>query len=148
MSVLLRAYRDEDFDIVTRLWRRARLQAFPDFEARHAHTYAEDRDYFRDKILPGNQVFVAELDGRLAGFMAQRGDFIDQLYVDPDFQRRGLGTAFLALARRLSPASLYLYTLQVNSGGRHFYEKSGFHIAKLGVSPPPESEPDVQYRWP
>ena len=40
-----------------------------------------------------------------------------------------------------------LFTVQVNVNGRAFYEKHGFVIARLGVSPPPESEPDVEYHW-
>jgi GNAT superfamily N-acetyltransferase len=144
----IRAYFQTDFDAVTWLWRRARLQAFPEFEQRHSHTYEEDRAYFRANILPQNQIWVAELDGRLAGFMAQREDFIDQLYVDPDFQHRGIGTRFLALARRNSPSSLYLYTLEVNTNGRAFYAKNGFRAVKFSLSPPPENEPDIEYRWP
>ncbi len=27
------------------------------------------------------------------------------------------------------------------------YEKHGFHVVALGVSPAPELEPDVEYRW-
>jgi hypothetical protein len=30
---------------------------------------------------------------------------------------------------------------------RSFYEKQGFVAVYSGVSPPPESEPDVEYRW-
>ncbi len=28
-----------------------------------------------------------------------------------------------------------------------FYEKNGFIAEKYGISPPPESEPDVEYHW-
>jgi hypothetical protein len=44
-------------------------------------------------------------------------------------------------------AGLSLRTFQMNASGRAFYEKNGFVIARSGVSPPPESEPDVEYRW-
>jgi hypothetical protein len=27
------------------------------------------------------------------------------------------------------------------------YEKHGFKAVKFGLSPPPESAPDVEYRW-
>jgi ribosomal protein S18 acetylase RimI-like enzyme len=87
------------------------------------------------------------MDGRPAAFMAIAGDFIDQLYVAPEHQRRGIGQALLAHARTLSPAGLRLFTFQINANGRAFYEKNGFVIARLGVSPPPESEPDVEYHW-
>ncbi len=148
MKIAIRPYRAADFDAVTVLWRRSREEAFPDFQRTKGHTFEEDCAYFRDVILPNNQVWVAEEDGRLAGFMAMHADFIDQLYVDPDIQRRGIGTAFLDHARQLSPSTLHLFTFQSNANGRAFYEKNGFRAVKFGVSPPPENEPDMEYRWP
>jgi GNAT superfamily N-acetyltransferase len=79
--------------------------------------------------------------------MAMNGGFIDQLYVDPDYWRGGIGGKFLDFAKRLSPDHLWLYTLQVNINARAFYEKNGFVVEKFGFSPPPESEPDVEYHW-
>jgi ribosomal protein S18 acetylase RimI-like enzyme len=145
--VLIRRYRPDDFDSVNDLWRRARLHAFPDFEARKGHSAEEDRDYFRAVVQVKNDLWVAEVDGRPAAFMAIAGDFIDQLYVAPEHQRQGLGTALLGHARELSPSGLRLFTMQFNTNARAFYEKHGFVVARLGVSPPPESEPDVEYHW-
>ena len=144
---LIRPYQSDDFDPVTILWRRAREKAFPDFQRRKGHTFEEDQVYFRDVILINNDVWVMEMDGQPVAFMAIAGDFIDQLYVHPDYQRIGLGESLLAHARTLSPEHLWLYTLQINTNGRAFYEKNGFRIVKLGISPPPESEPDVEYHW-
>jgi putative acetyltransferase len=146
-NLSIRPYKSDDFEVVTSLWRRAREQAFPEFQRRKGHTFAEDQAYFRSVILVNNDVWVAEVDGKPVAFMAIAGDFIDQLYVDPNYQRRGLGKALLDHARSLSPEHLWLYTLQINSTGRAFYEKNGFRAVKLGISPPPESEPDVEYHW-
>ena len=143
----IRPYTLDDFDTVTRLWRVAREMAFPEFMVEHPHTFEEDCNYFRSNILAHNDVWVAEVDGRAAGFMAMAGDFVDQLYVHPDFQRHGLGKAFLDFAKERSPEHVWLYTLQVNANGRAFYEKNGFIAEKFGISPAPESEPDVEYHW-
>jgi ribosomal protein S18 acetylase RimI-like enzyme len=143
----IRPYRPDDFDPVNDLWRRARLHAFPEFQARKGHSAEEDRGYFRRVLLVKNEVWVAEVDGRPCAFMAMTGDFIDHLYVDPSQQRRGIGRALIAHARRRSPAGLRLFTFQFNTNARSFYEALGFVAARFGVSPPPESEPDVEYRW-
>jgi GNAT superfamily N-acetyltransferase len=145
--VRIRRYRPEDFEPVTDLWRRARVHAYGDFQVRKGHTVEEDRDYFRRVIQVKNDLWVAEIDERPAAFMAIAGDFVDQLFVAPELQRRGLGAALLAHARGLSPVGLRLFTFQVNADARAFYEKHGFVVARLGVSPPPESEPDVEYHW-
>lgn len=143
----IRPYKPADFDTVTSLWRRARELAFPEFQRTKGHTFEEDQAYFRDVILLLNDVWVVEVNGSAAAFMAIAGDFIDQLYVDPDHQRSGLGKALLDHAKALSPEHLWLFTLQINTNGRAFYEKNGFRAVKFGVSPPPESEPDVEYHW-
>jgi ribosomal protein S18 acetylase RimI-like enzyme len=142
----IRLYQAEDFDAVTLLWRRSKEESLP--EVADDHTFEEDRAYFQNVILQHNQVWVAEMDGTAAGFMAINGPLIDQLYIAPDFQHLGIGQAFLAHARSLSPEFLRLYTLQVNTRARAFYEKNGFRAVKFGISPPPESEPDVEYHWP
>ena len=142
---MIRIYQSADFDEVTILWRLAREKSLPDFQRLKGHFFDEDRDYFRDHVLADDQVWVEEADGRIAAFMAIRDDFIDHLYVYPDYWRRGLGRKFLDFARFLSPSHLWLYTLQINLTARLFYEKNGFRAEKFGLSPPPEEEPDVEY---
>jgi GNAT superfamily N-acetyltransferase len=144
---IIREYRPEDFDAVTILWRVARERSLPEFQREKGHFFYEDRDYFRDQILMKDRIWVVEMGGRPVAFMAMDNDFIDQLYVHPDQWRMGIGEALLNFARERSPAHLWLYTLQVNVNARAFYEKNGFIVEKFGVSPPPESEPDVEYHW-
>jgi putative acetyltransferase len=144
---VVRRFRDEDFDPVTRFWRRAREVATPELTARLGYSFESDCNFFRNHVIPECELWVADQRGVPVGFMGLQQDFIDHLYVDPDFHRRGIGRAFLLLARRLSPNHLWLYTHQANEMARGFYEKNGFTAERLGVSPPPESEPDVEYHW-
>jgi ribosomal protein S18 acetylase RimI-like enzyme len=146
-NFILRDYRPEDFEAVTILWRVAREKSLPEFQRLKGHFFYEDQEYFREHVLIENKVFVVESVERPVAFMAMRDDFIDHLYVHPDFQNRGIGKMLLDHARHLSPEHIWLYTLQININARAFYEKSGFTIEKIGVSPPPESEPDVEYHW-
>jgi len=147
ISFFIRDYRAADFDAVTILWRIAREKSIPEFQNAKGHFFFEDQDYFRDFILKQNKVFVVESDHRPIAFMAMKDQFIDQLYVHPDRQKIGVGKALLEYARSLSPEHVWLYTLQINTNARAFYEKNGFVPEKFGISPPPESEPDVEYHW-
>ena len=144
---IIRDYQAGDFDAVTILWRISREKSLPEFQLEKGHFFYEDRNYFQTFVLKNNRVWVVELQNRPVGFMAMNKDFIDQLYIDPDYQRRGIGQRFIDFAREHSPNHLWLYTLQVNIQARTFYEKNGFVAEKFGVSPPPESEPDVEYHW-
>src|SRR5512134_3503255 len=112
-KILIREYRPEDFDALTILWRIAREKSLPEFQRAKGHFFYEDQDYFRDQVLKENHVWVAEIDPRPVAFMAMRDDFIDHLYVHPDYQNRGIGKALLSYSRRLSPEHIWLYILQV-----------------------------------
>jgi ribosomal protein S18 acetylase RimI-like enzyme len=72
---------------------------------------------------------------------------VDHLYVHPDFQGRGIGSALLELAK-VSADSLRLWTFQCNLKARCFYERHGFRIEREtdGVGNE-ERQPDVLYLW-
>jgi len=148
MKSLIRLYQSSDFDAINIVWRVAREVSLPDFQLRKGHYFYEDIAYFRSQVLPNHQLWVAaDENGYALAFMAIKADFIDQLYVHPDHWRKGIGGQLLSQARLLSPQHLWLYTLQINLNARSFYEKHGFRAIEFGVSPAPESEPDVKYAW-
>jgi len=87
-------------------------------------------------------------DKGLVGFIAFREGWIDQLYVLPSAQGRGVGTALLQVAQtRLGRLSLW--TFQRNKSARRFYEKHGFILVKeTDGTGNEEREPDAMYSWP
>ncbi len=148
MKTVIRLYQPADFEPVIILWRISREISLPDFELRKGHFFYEDMTYFSTHVLPENQVWVMlGQDGRPMAFMAIKADFIDYFYIHPDHWRKGFGQQFLAHARLISPHRLWLYTLQINQNACAFYEKNGFKAVEFGISPAPESEPDVKYEW-
>ncbi len=92
-------------------------------------------------------MWVAERSGTLEGLIALEVPWIRHLAVFPEFQRRGVGTALLRKARECSPLELRLFTFQRNAAARAFYARHGFSLVAFGISPAPEMEPDVEYRW-
>ena len=74
-------------------------------------------------------MLVAELEGRLAGYVAVSENHIENLYVDPEAQSAGVGARLLeAVEDRLS-GSITLRCLVVNERARRFYERHGFVAA-------------------
>ena len=142
---LIREYRQEDFDALTILWRIAREKLLPQGQTDTGHYFYEDQEYFQNQILKKNRVWVVEIDRYPAAFLAMENEFIDHLYVHPQYQRQGIGQALLDFARSQSPEHLWLYTLQSNVNAQAFYEKNEFVAEKYGISP--ENEPDVEYHW-
>jgi len=111
------------------------------------HTPEEDRSFFRERVHAQCEVWGALEGRRLGGFIAFREGFVDQLYIMPCAQRRGLGTALLGKAQSRF-RELRLWTFQRNIAARRFYEARGFVlVAETDGSGNEEKEPDALYLW-
>jgi ribosomal protein S18 acetylase RimI-like enzyme len=111
------------------------------------HTPQEDRWFFRERMFATCQLWGYFDNQELVGMIAFRQGWVDQLYVLPSSQRRGIGSALLAIAQSQCP-SLSLWTFQRNKAARRFYEKQGFALVKkTDGSANEEKEPDAMYRW-
>jgi putative acetyltransferase len=142
----IRPYRAADLEPLVVLWNRTKRDAYPYLPAEQTRTVDEDRAFFTTSILTRCRVWVCEEGGTLLGFLAMTDGYVDRLYVAPEHQRRGVGTLLLGQAFREAPDTIDLHTHQANVAARTFYEKHGFVAVEFGVSPPPESAPDVRYR--
>jgi ribosomal protein S18 acetylase RimI-like enzyme len=150
--VVIRPLTDDDLDAVVGLSLRAWAPVFASF----AETLGSDiypRVYpdwatgqaraVRD-VCAGDHVFVAEVDGKVVGFSAvvvrdddpKTGE-LDMLAVDPDHQRRGVGSALIRHSvDHLRRAGVVV--VDVATGGdvghepaRRAYEKAGFTALPL-----------------
>lgn len=79
---------------------------------------------------------VATLDGDVVGFAVCRENLIDQIMVDGDAHRRGIGTALLAhceseLFRRYD--AITLESFERNSRANRFYRRAGW--SRVGAVP-------------
>ena len=85
-------------------------------------------------VIARNRVFVAELDGDLAGMLvlaaAEEGFLLETIAVDPLHQGKGAGRALLELAeaeaRATGHASIYLYTHEKMSENLSLYARIGY----------------------
>jgi GNAT superfamily N-acetyltransferase len=144
----IRAALAGDAEAAAEVWLRARRAAIPYIPA-PVHSDREVREYFAGTVLRERDVFVADhATAGIVGVMVLDGAWIDQLYVDPSWQGRGLGSAFVELAKRLRPRGLELWTFAANAGARRFYERQGFRAVGGTDGDNEEGAPDIHYRWP
>ncbi|MGH3127044.1 MAG: GNAT family N-acetyltransferase [Gaiellaceae bacterium] len=147
---MLRPARPEDADALAGVRRAAMRGAMPWLP--ELHTPDDDCSFLREIVLPEQEVWVAEADGVVAGFTAlgtRAGvEFMEHLYVAPEYQRRGIGTALMESAKARRPAGFRLWVFQRNAGARDFYEHHGFRLVELtDGSGNEEKEPDALYEW-
>jgi ribosomal protein S18 acetylase RimI-like enzyme len=144
----IRPYRPEDLDPVVDLWYDTWHATFPDL--RHHESKEEWRRRFETEIAAEERVSIAEVDGRIAGFLAvkDRGGgqgYLHEIFVAPELQGRGIGSTLMGLAKELAPAGLRLDTLQRNTQAAAFYERHSFTVVSTGVGR--VGLPNAQYAW-
>ncbi|MEA2859587.1 MAG: hypothetical protein QOC72_1626 [Methylobacteriaceae bacterium] len=134
-----------DMDAASRVLRTAFDRALPALAG--LHTPKEDQWFFRERVFRTCEVWGAFDGAAMIGMVAFREDWIDQLYVLPKAQGRGVGTELLQVAQRFFDR-LHLWTFQRNLRARRFYEARGFVLVQeTDGAGNEEKEPDALYRW-
>jgi ribosomal protein S18 acetylase RimI-like enzyme len=111
------------------------------------HDEGDVRGWVEEVLIPAGGTWVVERSGEVVAMMTVEGADIDQLYVAPDHQHRGLGTVLVELAKELSPAELTLWAFRSNTRARRFYEGLGFVVVGMTEGDNEEGAPDLRYRW-
>ena len=111
------------------------------------HTHDEHRDFIRSLVVR-DEVWVAEEDGRIVGMAALAENVLGQLYVHPDFQSRGAGSALLEKAKERRPRGFTFWVFQHSDRARTFYEHRGCRLVRVtDGSGNEEKTPDALYEW-
>ena len=111
------------------------------------HTPEEDRWFYREHVFKTCRVWGRFDQDALSGLIAFRDGWVEQLYVIPAAQGRGVGTELLDVAKRACER-LELWTFQCNERARRFYEARGFALVEqTDGARNEEKEPDARYVW-
>lgn len=111
------------------------------------HTLADTRSWIAN-VLTQQDVWVAEREHAVLGFIALTPEWVEQLYVDPAAWRGGTGSALLNHAKQQEAVGFRLWTFQRNALARRFYRKHGLtEIRTTDGYDNEEKEPDVLLGW-
>ncbi|MDQ4045478.1 MAG: GNAT family N-acetyltransferase [Chloroflexota bacterium] len=80
-----------DAEVIAAIHAAARQEAMPWLPELHSDD--ETREWVGTSVLPKQQVWVAEADGEIVGYVSVDGDELNDLYVRPGWQGRGVGAA-------------------------------------------------------
>lgn len=153
MDPIVRPFAEPDRDAVVELSLRAWAPVFASlrdalrgsgvYEAQYPDWRASQRQAVQDVCDDSVHVWVAEVDGVVAGFTAAKLHEPDRmgetsmLAVDPAFQRRGIASRLTDVATRWI-ADAGMTTVMVETGGdpghapaRATYEKAGFTLLPI-----------------
>ena len=132
---VVRAARPDEYDEVARVWMESWVST--GLEDASNFLLANLRARVPREIENGWSLFVADDNGRIAAMLAlhQRDQYLDQLFVAPDDQGKGLGKHLLAFTRQRLPDEIWLRCVRENVKAWRWYEREGFVFEKEVVEP-------------
>jgi chorismate mutase/GNAT superfamily N-acetyltransferase len=155
-DLTLRPATADDADALAVLFHDARRAAYPAMP--HAvHALPDVRHWFREVLglvprtvpMPAErEVWVAEREGALVGYMILDPEWLDSLYVRPDLTGQGIGTVLLDLAKALRPDGFGLWVFESNLRAQAFYLRHGLIVVRrTDGSDNEERAPDLEMAW-
>jgi GNAT superfamily N-acetyltransferase len=132
---VVRRARPDEFETLLRIQREAGVAAFSHVFPQDRYPFPEDEvreSWKRTLADPGVEIYVAELDGAPVASVSVGGGFLRTLYVLPERQGSGVGSALhdhaLERLRALGLEEAKLWTLEENHAARRFYERRGWKL--------------------
>jgi GNAT superfamily N-acetyltransferase len=137
----VRPYRGGDFEAVTSIW----LAAWRTTGIASPVTLEDLRSRWPDEIARGWVVDVAMTAGLAVGFLAVHGNRIEQLFIAPGAQGRGIGKRLLDHAKLWMVSGFHLDPA-AESRACHFYEREGLRRGEESIHPR-FGHRTVRYDW-
>ena len=122
MKHVIRQYEESDLEDVLSSWENASKIAHPFLDEEFLET---ERHNIPNLYLPNADTWVAEVDGKVLGFISLIGNEVGAIFLDPKSQGIGIGRSLMDKAKEIH-GTLEVQVFKDNSIGRKFYDRYGF----------------------
>lgn len=126
---MIRNFRESDLHDIETVYEKSNdalsLKVAPDF-------FKKDKKKFVTSTIRCCKNSVYEHEGKVVGVVSSSADYIEGLFVLPEFWGKGIGTELLNSAT-IGKDELFLQVYADNKRAINFYRKNGFEISGSGV---------------
>ena len=142
----IRPAQPEDYDALARIW----LESWYSTGLKTVFDPGPEmlRKRMPEEVAKGWDLYTAEDGQEIVAMLAlhPRDFYLDQLWVAPAHQGRGIGRALLAFTRRQFPDEIWLRCVVENESAWRWYEREGFRFEGEEIVPPSNMWMK-RYRW-
>ncbi len=123
--MILRAAIPDEYDAIATLWYDSWMSIGISNET--DLPFDELKQRLRQEVAAGWSLFVASEETALLGMLALKPPgHLDQIFVSPSHQGKGVGRALLAFARQQLTGDIHLWTAAENLKANAWYLREGF----------------------
>src|SRR5699024_841196 len=123
-DIMIRAYKENDIDILIDIWYKSSLQAHDFIYSGYWESQIEE---MKEKYIPMSETHVITNQTKIIGFISMVEGYLAALFIDVAYQNNGAGKELLKYEkRRRNKIRLKVY--KENLSAVRFYEKNGFII--------------------
>ncbi|MEN8291953.1 N-acetyltransferase [Acinetobacter radioresistens] len=122
----IRPASSDDFEKLVDIWFEASIRAHHFIPESY---WEENKVEMQNNYLPRSEVYLAEDEQQIYGFIALVENEIAAIFVAPDQQGKGIGKLLISHAKNLRP-QLVLNVYQDNKNSIAFYKSEGFEVAQ------------------
>jgi ribosomal protein S18 acetylase RimI-like enzyme len=144
MDLSIRPYEDSDLERVIEVWLRGWESAR--LGIHNPHDAERLRSIIPTWIEGGVLAYVAVVGASVVGFVMLRGEELGQLYVDPDYQRKGIGRKLVEFTKQISATGFSLTAIATSYDAIRFYQREGLHRTGMEIDCGSGIEV-VRYEW-
>ena len=132
---VIRSARPDEYEQITRVWMDSWVST--GLEDASETLLARLRERVTTEVAKGWNLYVADDNGKLAAMLALHlpDNYLDQLFVAPEYQGSGLGRRLLAFTRQQMPDEIWLRCVRENDKAWRWYEREGFLFEKEEIEP-------------
>lgn len=123
---MIREYKTTDLENLITIWYNAQALAHPFLSKDFVD---ELKTMMENLFIPNSKTWVYEVENEVIGFIAMMNNEIGGLFVNPNKQSKGTGTALVNHVNTLHN-SLEVEVFKNNVIGTSFYNKYGFKLIK------------------
>lgn len=134
---MIRRFDNKDLDAVMSIWLHSNMEAHPFIK----EEYWKDNYEMVRKLIPEAEVFVAEENKQIKGFLGLTDTYIAGIFVKTEEQSKGIGTELLHAAME-QKNHLRLNVYKKNVRAVTFYQHCGFRIVNWEIE---ESTSEEEY---